>query len=66
MIDVFGSGGGRQLADDLHLPFLGEVPLDPRVRRAGDDGTPTALALPDSTAGAAFHAVASRVAQAVG
>jgi ATP-binding protein involved in chromosome partitioning len=65
LIDVFGTGGGRLLADDLHLPFLGEVPLDPRVRRAGDDGVPTAVALPDSTAGAAFHAVASRVAEAV-
>jgi ATP-binding protein involved in chromosome partitioning len=64
-IDVFGSGGGRSLADDLHLPFLGEVPLDPRVRRAGDDGVPTAISLPDSTAGVAFHAVASRVAEAV-
>ena len=65
MIDVFGSGGGRQLADDLHLPFLGEVPLDPRVRRAGDAGIPTAISLPDSTAGAAFNAVATRVAAAV-
>jgi ATP-binding protein involved in chromosome partitioning len=65
LIDVFGSGGGRLLADDLHLPFLGEVPLDPRVRRAGDSGVPTAVALPDSVAGVAFHAVASRVADAV-
>src|SRR5687767_1215479 len=64
-IDVFGSGGGRSLADDLHLPFPGEVPLDPRVRRAGDAGVPTAISLPDSTAGLAFHAVASRVAEAV-
>jgi hypothetical protein len=35
------------------------------VRRAGDDGVPTAISLPDSTAGVAFHAVASRVAEAV-
>lgn len=64
-IDVFGTGGGRQLADDMHLPFLGEIPLDPRVRKAGDDGTPTAISLADSTAGAAFHALAARVAEAV-
>jgi ATP-binding protein involved in chromosome partitioning len=38
-IDVFGHGGGRQLAHDMHLPLLGEVPLDPRVREAGDAGT---------------------------
>jgi ATP-binding protein involved in chromosome partitioning len=64
-IDVFGHGGGRQLADDMHLPFLGEIPLDPRVRQAGDRGEPTTIALPDSAAGAAFRAIADRVAEAV-
>jgi ATP-binding protein involved in chromosome partitioning len=64
-VDVFGHGGGRQLADDMHLPFLGEVPLDPQVRVAGDMGTPTALALPDSPASIAFRAIVSRVVDAV-
>ncbi|HSJ09852.1 MAG TPA: P-loop NTPase, partial [Longimicrobiales bacterium] len=64
-IDVFGHGGGRELADDMHLEFLGEVPLDPRVRKAGDAGTPTAIALPDSAAGASFRAIAQRVAKMV-
>jgi ATP-binding protein involved in chromosome partitioning len=64
-IDVFGSGGGRRLAEDMHLPLLGEVPLDPRVREAGDEGTPTSLALPDSPAGAAFRDVGHRLMEAV-
>ncbi|HUF51010.1 MAG TPA: Mrp/NBP35 family ATP-binding protein [Longimicrobiales bacterium] len=64
-IDVFGHGGGRLLADDMHLPFLGEVPLDPRVRQAGDEGQPTTIAQPDSPAGAAFRAIAERIAEAV-
>jgi ATP-binding protein involved in chromosome partitioning len=64
-IDVFGHGGGRKLAHDMHLPLLGEVPLDPRVREAGDAGKPTALALPDSPAGAAFRAVAESIIEAV-
>jgi ATP-binding protein involved in chromosome partitioning len=64
-IDVFGSGGGRRLAEDMHLDLLGQVPLDPRVREAGDTGTPTALALPDSPAGAAFREFAKRLAAAV-
>jgi ATP-binding protein involved in chromosome partitioning len=64
-IDVFGHGGGRQLAHDMHLPLLGEVPLDPRVREAGDAGRPTALALPDSPAGVAFHALADAIVEAV-
>jgi ATP-binding protein involved in chromosome partitioning len=64
-IDVFGHGGGATLADDMHLPLLGEVPLDPRVREAGDVGTPTSVALPDSPAGAAFRAIAARIIDAV-
>jgi ATP-binding protein involved in chromosome partitioning len=64
-IDVFGHGGGAQLAHDMHLPLLGQVPLDPRVREAGDVGTPTALALPDSPAGTAFREIAARVVEAV-
>jgi ATP-binding protein involved in chromosome partitioning len=64
-IDVFGHGGGRQLAEDMHLPLLCEVPLDPRVREAGDVGTPTAIALPDSPAGAAFRRMAEAVMAAI-
>jgi ATP-binding protein involved in chromosome partitioning len=64
-IDVFGHGGGAKLAHDMHLPLIGEVPLDPRVRQAGDEGTPTALALPDSPAGQAFREIAARVVESV-
>jgi ATP-binding protein involved in chromosome partitioning len=64
-IDVFGHGGGATLAEDMHLPLLGEVPLDPQVRQAGDSGTPTALASPDSPAGVAFRTIAERVVEAV-
>ena len=38
--DVFGSGGGRRLADELGIPLLGTIPLDPLVREAGDAGEP--------------------------
>jgi ATP-binding protein involved in chromosome partitioning len=38
--DVFGSGGGGRLADELGVPLLGTIPLDPRVREAGDAGEP--------------------------
>jgi ATP-binding protein involved in chromosome partitioning len=64
-IDVFGNGGGSRLAEDMHLPLLCQVPLDPRVREAGDAGTPTALALPDSPAGAAFRDMAGKLMDAV-
>ncbi|HEY0673912.1 MAG TPA: Mrp/NBP35 family ATP-binding protein, partial [Longimicrobiales bacterium] len=50
-IDVFGTGGGERLAHDMHVPFLGQIPLDPQVRESGDTGTPTALSAGESPAG---------------
>ena len=40
--DVFGSGGGAELAEALDLPLLGQVPLDPALRASGDAGAPRA------------------------
>jgi len=40
---IFGSGGGRDFAEDVELPFLGEIPLDPAIREGGDDGKPMVL-----------------------
>lgn len=39
---IFGQGGGRNMADKEHVPFLGEIPLDPAIRERGDAGTPAA------------------------
>ncbi len=58
-VDVFGSGGGERLAEEMKLPFLGRVPLDPRVRTAGDEGVPSVLGAEDSDAAKALQAVAS-------
>ncbi|HEY8469734.1 MAG TPA: Mrp/NBP35 family ATP-binding protein [Longimicrobiales bacterium] len=63
--DIFGQGGGRRLAEDMHVPFLGEIPLDVQVREAGDTGRPTAIFAPESPAGRAFRAVAERLAAAL-
>jgi len=41
--DVFGSGGGERAAEELGVPFLGRIPLDPRVSRMGDEGTPPVI-----------------------
>lgn len=59
--DIFGSGGGQALAEDMHLPVLAQIPLEPQVREAGDAGRPTALSSPDSPAGREFLALADRV-----
>ena len=42
-IDVFGEGGGKRTAEAMSVPFLGELPLDPNIRRGGDGGRPVAL-----------------------
>jgi ATP-binding protein involved in chromosome partitioning len=47
--DIFGSGGGHELAEDVQLPFLGEIPLDPSIREGGDDGEPMVLGESDTS-----------------
>ncbi len=63
--DIFGAGGGRQLAEQHELPFLGAIPLDPRVRLGGGDGQPLMAAAPDSAVGKVFREVASHIAAEV-
>jgi ATP-binding protein involved in chromosome partitioning len=63
--DIFGSGGGRKMAEDLQIPFLGEVPIDTRVRSGGDEGRPIVAAAPDAPAAQAFAEVAGKVAAQV-
>jgi ATP-binding protein involved in chromosome partitioning len=59
--EVFGHGGGREEAERLGVPFLGEVPLDAAIRSSGDSGEPVAQASVDSPVGSAFQQIASRV-----
>lgn len=46
--DIFGTGGGSKMADELSAPFIGGIPIDPRVRIGGDNGVPIAYDIPDS------------------
>jgi len=67
-LEVFGSGGGTAVAEALsralgtRIPLLGQVPLDPRLREAGDSGRPLVLSEPDSPAAQALHGVADQLA----
>jgi ATP-binding protein involved in chromosome partitioning len=63
--EIFGSGGGAQMAEDLGIPFLGEVPIDTRVRSGGDEGRPIVDAAPEAPAAEAFVTLSSRVAAQV-
>ncbi len=60
--EIFGHGGGARMAEELGIPFLGEVPIDTRVRSGGDEGQPIVVAAPDTPAAGAFRKVARRVA----
>lgn len=40
---IFGEGGGKMLAEEYHIPFLGQIPIDPEIRAASDGGFPIAV-----------------------
>ncbi len=59
--DIFRHGGGRKLAQEANVPFLGEIPIDPRVAECGDAGDPIVHKHPDSEVAKAYLALASTV-----
>jgi ATP-binding protein involved in chromosome partitioning len=63
-IDVFGQGGGKRTAEQMGIPFLGELALDPEVRAAGDHGNPVASREPGDAHAAPFLELARRVEHA--
>jgi ATP-binding protein involved in chromosome partitioning len=65
VMDLFGQGGGSQLAEAAGTPFLGSIPIDPRVREGGDAGTPVVVSHPDSEVSLALTSVAEQIAARV-
>lgn len=61
-MDVFGKGGGAQMAQKSGVPFIGAIPMDPAVRVGGDDGTPIVISHPESPAARALTAIAQDIA----
>jgi ATP-binding protein involved in chromosome partitioning len=60
--EIFAHGGARACAESRGLPFLGEIPLLPAVRAAGDQGLPVLVADPAGAAAQAFRSVARQLA----
>ena len=60
---IFGQGGGRKTAEALDIPFLGGVPLDPRIRQCADDGTPIVDAVPDAPVSQTLKGMAEVILQ---
>ena len=60
--DIFGNGGGEKLAVELEAPFLGGIPIDPRVRIGGDKGIPIVYDIPDSIHSEIIYSIARNLA----
>jgi ATP-binding protein involved in chromosome partitioning len=63
--DIFAHGGGREISERLGVEFLGELPLDPELRKVGDEGRPIVLSDPASPVARAFFDIAARIRHAV-
>jgi len=59
---IFGHGGARETAGKLGVPFLGEIPLVPRIRETSDSGQPVSVSVPDGPEALAFLDLARKVA----
>lgn len=62
-VDIFKAGGGERAANELNVPFLGRIPLDPRFVDGGDSGRPYMETYPTSDIGRAFSAIADHCEQ---
>ena len=63
--EMFGSGGGEDLARIAKVPFLGSVPMDSAVRISGDGGIPVVISHPESQPALSLKSVAEQVAARV-
>jgi ATP-binding protein involved in chromosome partitioning len=59
--ELFGAGGGQQLADELGVPLLGQIPLTPALREGGDVGQPVTVADQGGEVAQAFASIAAQL-----
>jgi ATP-binding protein involved in chromosome partitioning len=64
--EIFKHGGGRKTAEELGVPFLGEIPLDPKVAIGGDAGLPIVAAEPKSLVTEAYLQIADEIVRQLG
>ncbi len=65
IVDVFGHGGGAELAQETNVPLIGSIPIEPSVREAGDSGVPIVISNPDSKVAIALTSLAEDIAAKV-
>ena len=60
-VDIFQSGGGKKMAEEAEVPFLGSIPIDPQVSMDSDNGSPFVIEHADSSAAKAFIEIVKKV-----
>jgi ATP-binding protein involved in chromosome partitioning len=60
-ISIFRTGGGQKIAEELRVPFLGKIPIDPRICEDSDTGTPFIVQHPDSLSAVAFREIVAKI-----
>jgi len=60
-VNIFKTGGGRKIAEDLDVPFLGSIPIDPEICTDSDDGKPFIVGHPESPASKAFMDIVKKI-----
>jgi len=60
-IDIFSRGGGVKMAEKFDVSFLGEIPIDPEIRKCGDYGNPIVLSQPESEVSKSFMKIAEQI-----
>lgn len=63
---LFGEGGGEKVAREMKVPFLGSIPLDPRIAESCDKGYPFIIKYPNSPAAGALKDIAERILNGLG
>jgi ATP-binding protein involved in chromosome partitioning len=58
---IFKQGGGQSLGEELKVPYLGAIPLDPAIMQSGDDGIPVVVAAPESHSAQCFQLVVQKL-----
>jgi ATP-binding protein involved in chromosome partitioning len=64
-VDVFGHGGGAELAEETGVPLIGTIPMEPSVREGGDRGVPIIISNPESEVAIALTKIAEDIAAKV-
>ena len=63
--DIFGFGGGEKICNELNTPFLGGIPINPRIRESGDNGTPVVVGIPDANESKVLVEISRRLTEQV-